>query len=562
MFEDLAAPLALWSSTEIHTKMTVEQAILAVVNENPGLRDAATLAQQLNDEQLLELLGDVLIAHETASEATLEMVEAVLPRTRGVKPEGLWVTPQLCVCRGDITKLDVDAIVNAANDKGLGCFRPSHRCVDNVIHRAAGPRLRAACEVEMRARGPLTTGSGAIVTPGFLLPARWVVHATGPQVETLTPQHEKELAETYVAALDAAVAAGAETIAVPCISTGLFGFPSKQAARTALRTVREWLEGKHAKVFLDVFTDKDTTSYVAAVLEQKAARLIAAADAVLICAGAGASGNPGELVYTNKDDFAKHYPWLLPYGYTTAYECMGLMGDPSVPQHVKRSYFVAHAYNQRVRFQPNPAYHALLRGLKGKDTFVYTSNVDGCFERAGFDQVYTPQGDWQYMQCSKPCTRDSWWRADLAPLDAPTKELPNCPRCGRPAMGNVRGGDWFLHGPHDADQDRFLEWIDSVQNLVVIEIGVGFNTPSVTRWPMEKICAEKKAPLVRINPNDFQVPTWLPTAIGIPSDWTPDVASALFDDTSSCDLATRQLVATDDGTRRFDWRSALASLRY
>eukprot|EP00971_Amphidinium_carterae_P013812 272037-Amphidinium_carterae.1 len=81
------------------------------------------------------------------------------------------------------------------------------------------------------------------------------------------------------------------------------------------------------------------------------------------------SGNPGEMVYTNPRDFAKYYPWLLPYGYNNCYECMGILHDPHVPETLKRTYMVAHAYNQRYRFAPNPSYSALLKGLvdMGKD---------------------------------------------------------------------------------------------------------------------------------------------------------------------------------------------------
>ena len=87
------------------------------------------------------------------------------------------------VWQGDITTLQVDAILNAANEKGLGCFEPSHRCIDNVIHRAAGPRLRVECNQLMRARGAqLVAGSVPIISKGYNLPSKFVIHATGPQL--------------------------------------------------------------------------------------------------------------------------------------------------------------------------------------------------------------------------------------------------------------------------------------------------------------------------------------------------------------------------------------------
>mmetsp|Transcript_45431 Transcript_45431/g.83097 ORF Transcript_45431/g.83097 Transcript_45431/m.83097 type:complete len:345 (+) Transcript_45431:77-1111(+) len=313
----------------------------------------------------------------------------------------------------------------------------------------------------------------------------------------------------------------------------------------------------------------------------KAVKWLREADAVLVVAGAGMSGNPGEMVYTNPRDFAKYYPWLLPYGYTTCYDCMGLLSDRSVPDALKRTYLVAHAYNQRYRFAPNPSYAALLRCLQAmdKDYFVYTSNVDGCFERAGFkaDNIYTPQGDWSYMQCERPCTRDSYWLAQphldkLAPL-VPDLEgkLPTCPRCGGPAVGSVRGGDWFTHAQYDDAQDRFVKWVHEQQQhgrkLAILEIGVGFNTPIVTRWPMEQICRETlNGTLIRLNPKDCDVPADLQgaRAVGLRCGWGADIAGLLFDP------AVLALKANDGHTsdtppggpkKVVDWHAVLASLR-
>mmetsp|Transcript_56251 Transcript_56251/g.131770 ORF Transcript_56251/g.131770 Transcript_56251/m.131770 type:complete len:344 (-) Transcript_56251:114-1145(-) len=314
---------------------------------------------------------------------------------------------------------------------------------------------------------------------------------------------------------------------------------------------------------------------------QKAVQWLQEADAVLICAGAGMSGNPGEMVYTNPRDFAKYYPWLLPYGYNNCYECMGILHDPHVPETLKRTYMVAHAYNQRYRFAPNPSYSALLKGLvdMGKDCFVYTSNVDGCFERTGFkaDKIYTPQGDWAYMQCEKPCTRDSYWLAKphldkLIPL-VPDLEgkLPTCPRCGGAALGSVRGGDWFTHAQYDAAQDRFVKWVLKQQQhgrkLAILEIGVGFNTPIVTRWPMEQICRETASSmLIRLNPKDCDVPADLQgtKAVGLPCGWNAAIASLLLDQ-SVLGLSPgggRLRDAPPEGPRKVvDWRGVLASLR-
>lgn len=152
---------------------------------------------------------------------------------------------RLALWQGDITTLRIGAIVNAANEQGLGCFQPDHRCIDNVIHRAAGPRLRASCARELQRRsevwrGRLPTGE-AMVTPGFGLPADFVVHTPGPVGED-----PKALAACYRNVLELCRGQRIRTVAFCCISTGLFGYPSDRAAEVAVRTVRDWLNAAEA----------------------------------------------------------------------------------------------------------------------------------------------------------------------------------------------------------------------------------------------------------------------------------------------------------------------------
>ncbi len=167
---------------------------------------------------------------------------------------------------GDITMLRADAIVNAANAELLGCFRPFHACIDNAIHWAAGPRLRADCSRIMRLQGrPEPTGH-AKATRGYNLPSRYVLHTVGPIVEGgLNAKHEAALAACYRACLDlAAQLNGVRTIAFCAISTGVFGFPKVPAARVALRTVAQWLDQHPAAldlVVFNVFTDPDRAAY-------------------------------------------------------------------------------------------------------------------------------------------------------------------------------------------------------------------------------------------------------------------------------------------------------------
>jgi O-acetyl-ADP-ribose deacetylase len=136
--------------------------------------------------------------------------------------------PRLQLVRGDITKQDVDAIVNAANSSLLGGGG-----VDGAIHRAAGPELVQRC----RLLGGCQTGQ-AKVTPGFRLTARWIIHTVGPVWRGGTSGEPEQLASCYRESLARAHDVGATSLAFPAISTGIFGYPINAAARMAVATVR------------------------------------------------------------------------------------------------------------------------------------------------------------------------------------------------------------------------------------------------------------------------------------------------------------------------------------
>jgi O-acetyl-ADP-ribose deacetylase (regulator of RNase III) len=186
---------------------------------------------------------------------------------------GRW-TDCLSLWRGDITRVETDAIVNAANSGLTGCYVPFHACVDNAIHTASGPWLRQACEAAMALRGRLEPVGTATVTEAFYLPARHVIHTVGPVVRGRTASRDDcdMLAGCYRSCLTAAAASSIRSIAFCAISTGVFGFPKLAAAPVGLRAIREFVEasGSPPHVILVAFTENDETLYRSALDEATA----------------------------------------------------------------------------------------------------------------------------------------------------------------------------------------------------------------------------------------------------------------------------------------------------
>ena len=177
------------------------------------------------------------------------------------------VAGKIMLWQGDIVTLKVDAIVNAANSKLLGCFIPLHNCIDNTIHSAAGVQLREECNSIMQLQGHDEETGGAKITGAYNLPSKYVIHTVGPAIPYGSKPSRSDceaLKNCYLSCLELAGEYDLESLAFCGISTGVFNFPRTAAAQIAVNTVRDYLDFNETSlkhVIFDVFSDASYRTY-------------------------------------------------------------------------------------------------------------------------------------------------------------------------------------------------------------------------------------------------------------------------------------------------------------
>lgn len=271
----------------------------------------------------------------------------------------------------------------------------------------------------------------------------------------------------------------------------------------------------------------------------KAAENIRNADCVIIGAGAGASTAAG-IQYGGKrftDNFAE---FIKKYGghYMTDMYAAGFYPYPS--EEAKWGYWSKHALMNRFDPPALPLYTELYDIVKNKEYFVLTTNVDHQFYKAGFDEkrIFATQGDYGKIQCQKAChpktydAKDLFRKMDKARRDCliPSELVPKCPVCGGNMAMNLRCDNYFVEDEawHEA-ADRYAGFLEQHKDkkVVLLELGVGFNTPIIIRFPFEKMVRENSSySLIRMNMDEAVVPeSFGKRAIGIGG----DMAKAITD---------------------------------
>ncbi|MBQ9665884.1 MAG: Sir2 silent information regulator family NAD-dependent deacetylase [Bacteroidaceae bacterium] len=241
----------------------------------------------------------------------------------------------------------------------------------------------------------------------------------------------------------------------------------------------------------------------------KVQQLLHEADHVLIGAGAGLSAAAG-LEYSGEDFEREFCPWMERYGITDLYSSSFY---PFETEEERWAYWAKHIWFARYRPEAKALYKDLLQWVEGKDYFVITTNVDGQFEKAGVDteRLFAVQGDYAYLQprSGEPQVlyhNQEWVEKALPAIRdcrIPSDLVPRMPETGELMSPNLRCDDTFVEDEHWHRQaERYSEFVEKARtgHLLLLELGVGFNTPSIIRFPFERMAAQfPHTTLVRMN---------------------------------------------------------------
>lgn len=240
----------------------------SLLKEQPQYADIPIPAKEPEQKKLLRSLFNIRMP-DPVSEEFLQIQDEYLQEETARKGittlTGLLPTQRkIYLWQGDITTLQCDAIVNAANSALLGCFVPCHGCIDNAIHSAAGVQLRLECSRIMEKQKAEESTGKAKITKAYNLPCRYVLHTVGPIIRgEVTEKDCGLLSDCYRSCLELASEYRLKSVAFCCISTGEFHFPNRQAAEIAVQTVHDYQKNNpdSPEVIFNVFKDSDYEIY-------------------------------------------------------------------------------------------------------------------------------------------------------------------------------------------------------------------------------------------------------------------------------------------------------------
>lgn len=522
-----------------------------------GNSDADIPADKDRQKSLLRSLMNIRMPHE-ADAQFIKIQDEYLRQAN--KEKGVVtlndideVSEDIYVWKGDITRLKAGAIVNAANSGMTGCYQPCHNCIDNCIHTYAGVQLRYECAKIMRKQGYEEPTGQAKITPAYNLPCDYVIHTVGPIVQgILSGKHKKQLESCYRSCLEIADKNNVDSIAFCCISTGVFMFPNDKAAEIAVKTVKSYKEetGSRIKVIFNVFKDEDEEIYMKLLKKskrkitfesflcgmpakdyvyqnedydtqiKKAAKLLNDADYVLIGAGAGLSTAAGAK-YGGRFFEENFSEFQEKYGKGRYMQDMYSAGFYPYPDEESYwGYWSKQAMLGGIELDVTPLHRTILDALADKNIFVLSTNADAQFVKAGLpeEKIFCTQGDYFHIQCRKGCHNKTYnavkmfKQMDQARKDCkvPSYMVPKCPVCGGAMDMNLRKDNYFVQDEewYKAEQ-RFSDFLTEAtdKKLVLLELGVGFNTPMIIKYPFHNLTKlNKSVNYICINLDEEPVP--------------------------------------------------------
>lgn len=279
-------------------------------------------------------------------------------------------------------------------------------------------------------------------------------------------------------------------------------------------------------MFSKITTTKSTDSYWDNI--EKVKIKIQNADAVLIGAGAGLSASAG-FTYSGKR-FEDNFPdFIAKYHFKDMYSA-GFYPYKTLEEYW--AYWSRYIFINRYQNAPENVYHDLYNLVQGTEYFVLTTNVDHCFQKAGFDKhrLFYTQGDYGLWQCSKPCHNKTYDNEPMIKrmvteqknMRIPSRLIPYCPVCGTPMSMNLRADNTFVedNGWHMA-ADRYQNFVSRYKdlNIVYLELGVGGNTPGIIKYPFwQMTCKNPNAAYICINLSETYIPPEIKKSIGIADD--------------------------------------------
>lgn len=245
------------------------------------------------------------------------------------------------------------------------------------------------------------------------------------------------------------------------------------------------------------------------------------ADCLLIGVGAGMSASGG-LDYSDPVLAQKWYPEYFERGKNSIIEIMSGFWPTSINEKNAVAFWgfwAKHIYHIRYESEALPPYRDLFSIAKNKPHYICTTNVDCQLIKAGFNtsSIFAPQGDYAFFQCEKPCSQNIYANENMikamlenvtSPFEIRKEDIPRCPKCGNHLMPNLRCDSRFIEEPHVKNQNAYIDFINNARDkkLAMLELGVGFNTPTIIRYPFEAIAFKySRATLIRINNSDISV---------------------------------------------------------